>query len=65
MFMRQYAHKGDSVLVQGRLRQERWEKDGKQNSILLVNADRVSVQSRERKAAAEEPQTQAEENCPF
>lgn len=36
-----YLTKGRSVLVEGRLRQRRWEKDGQKRSKVEVVADRV------------------------
>ncbi len=37
----QYLGKGSSVLVEGRLRFEEWEKDGQKNSRISVTAERV------------------------
>ncbi len=37
----QYLQKGRSVLVEGRLKLDRWEKDGQKHSRLSVVADRV------------------------
>ena len=36
-----YAKKGSSLLVEGRLKQESWEKDGRTHTKLKVVADRV------------------------
>lgn len=41
-FVAQYFRKGKAILVEGRLKQETWEKDGKQNSKHLLVAERVS-----------------------
>jgi single-strand DNA-binding protein len=38
----EYLAKGSKVLVQGRLKQERWEKDGKKHSVLKVMANLVN-----------------------
>jgi single-strand DNA-binding protein len=39
-----YCHKGDAIIVSGRLRQERWESnDGEKRSKLSVVADRVTL----------------------
>lgn len=35
--------KGDAVLVEGELRQERWESDGNKRSKVVVNANRLTV----------------------
>lgn len=37
----QYLKKGSSVLLEGRLKLDRWEKDGQKHSRLTVVADRV------------------------
>ncbi|MDD4871031.1 MAG: single-stranded DNA-binding protein [Kiritimatiellae bacterium] len=37
----EYLHKGSPVMVEGRLRYEEWEKDGKKNNRLRVVAERV------------------------
>ena len=37
----QYLSKGSPALVEGRLKLDQWEKDGKKNSKLFVVADRV------------------------
>ncbi|MEM1225942.1 MAG: single-stranded DNA-binding protein [Planctomycetota bacterium] len=37
----EYLNKGSSVLVSGRLRQERWEKDGQKRSKVSVTVDRL------------------------
>ena len=37
----QYLSKGSPLLVEGRLKYDEWEKDGKKNSRLRVVADRV------------------------
>jgi single-strand DNA-binding protein len=35
--------KGDAVLVEGELRQERWESEGSKRSKVVVNANRLTV----------------------
>ena len=40
-FIASQLTKGDTVLVEGRLKQERWEKDGAQRSKLKINAEKV------------------------
>jgi len=42
----QYLKKGASVLVEGRLTQDRWEKDGKKFSRIKVVAESVQFLSR-------------------
>jgi len=39
----QYCHKGDPILVSGRLRLDQWEKDGQKNSKLKVIGDRMQM----------------------
>ena len=39
----QYLVKGQSVAVQGYLKQERWEKDGKKNSAVKIMADNLQL----------------------
>lgn len=33
----QYVHKGDKILIEGELRQERWEKDGQKHNKTVIN----------------------------
>lgn len=35
--------KGDAVLIEGELRQERWESEGNKRSKVVVNANRLTV----------------------
>jgi len=37
----QYLHKGDPVLIEGRLKTESWEKDGKKFSRLTVTGEKM------------------------
>lgn len=37
----QYMKKGSSILVEGRLQMDEWEKDGQKHSRIRVRADRV------------------------
>lgn len=39
--LKPYMKKGTTVAVQGRIRQDRWEKDGKKNSKICIIADNV------------------------
>jgi single-strand DNA-binding protein len=48
----QYLAKGSSLLVEGRLQYEEWEKDGQKNSRLRVVADRVQFTGAPRKGTA-------------
>lgn len=40
-FIEKYFQKGMKIALVGRLEQERWEKDGKKNSRVVINAERV------------------------
>lgn len=37
----QYLHKGSSVLIEGRLQERRWEKDGKKHSKIEIIAQNI------------------------
>lgn len=39
--VKEYCSKGKEVIVQGRVKQENWEKDGNKQSRLITVADRV------------------------
>lgn len=40
--VQQYVHKGDAVLVQGRLKMEEWQdKAGEKRSKIVINCDRI------------------------
>jgi single-strand DNA-binding protein len=47
----QYLSKGSSLLVEGRLKYDEWEKDGKKNSKLRVVADHVEFMGAPRRNA--------------
>lgn len=53
-FMGQYLRKGDMVAVSGSLKQDTWEKDGKKQSRLIVNSDRVESLGGGRKNAVKD-----------
>ena len=60
-FVEQYFTKGKAIYVEGRLRQDNWEKDGQKFSKLLIRADRVQfVESR----AEEEARVSARQGYP-
>jgi len=62
-----YLHKGSPVFVEGRLKYDQWEKDGKKNSRITVTAQRVqflggrSEEGGSQPAAARGGQQQSEE----
>ena len=39
----QYLTKGRQIVVQGELRQERWEKDGQKQSKVRINANAIQL----------------------
>lgn len=39
----QYASKGKQVGIEGRLKQERWEKDGKKESRVIINVENLQL----------------------
>ncbi len=41
--LNQYLTKGKEIAVQGRMKQERWEKDGQNHSKIVINADSVQL----------------------
>ena len=44
----EYFTKGSPILIEGRLKQDRWEKDGQKHSKLKVTADKIEfISSRE------------------
>jgi single-strand DNA-binding protein len=69
----QYLHKGSSVLVEGRLKQDRWEKDGQKRSKIIIVANAVRFvgpkqdRSKEREPGEEEASGSggAGEDIPF
>lgn len=52
----QYLSKGSFVLIEGRLRQNVWEKDGKRRSRVEVIADNVQFLSRNNQGSSENNQ---------
>lgn len=65
----QRLSKGSPVVVQGRLRQDRWEKDGQKNSRVIVVASSISepLWGKKRAAAADTSGADPEdsEDVPF
>lgn len=65
-----YLHKGDKVTVDGKLRQDRWEKDGQKRSKIRVVVDDIDFSGNKRKAEPEpEPEPEQagvyDEDIPF
>jgi len=41
--MKKYLHKGKSIAVQGKLDQDRWEKDGQNKSRVYIRAENIQL----------------------
>ena len=63
----QHKTKGDFLMVDGRLRQHSWERDGQRHSRLTVVADQVSFGPNTKGAAGAPPPAEGEEkeDLPF
>jgi single-strand DNA-binding protein len=46
-----YLVKGTGVVVQGELRQERWEKDGEKRSAMKITVNAISLKGRREKSS--------------
>lgn len=66
--LKQYLLKGTQVAIEGHLRQERWEKDGKKQSALKVVVDEIQLLSKgngsQKKVAEEKATTENAEGFP-
>lgn len=56
-YLSTYAHKGDTVVAEGNLMVNRYEKDGKQQVFVQVNARRVQLISKAKKEEQASMQT--------
>lgn len=66
--LKSYLEKGSRVAVEGRLRQQRWEKDGQKRSRIEVVVEELCMFFDKGRTAASEPQTGValyEEDVPF
>lgn len=63
----EYLQKGSGVLVEGRLRQEMWEKDGKKNEKTGIVASRVHFTSKPKERSGEDAPAASvsDEETPF
>ena len=58
-YLSTYIHKGNRIAITGRLEQERWEKDGKKYSKVLVVVNEVTpAEYSDKKPSQDEPQEQ-------
>ena len=49
-----YLSKGSGIIVEGRLRQDRWEKDGKTQSRVRIAANNIHFMPKKRDAVSEQ-----------
>jgi single-strand DNA-binding protein len=61
----EHVGKGQSILIEGRLKQERWEKEGQKKSAVRVYIDTVQFLSPKKETTAGTPQGVADEDIPF
>ena len=59
-FIEKYFKKGMKIALVGRLEQERWEKDGKKNSRVVINAERVEFGESKAKPSEESKEKKPE-----
>jgi single-strand DNA-binding protein len=67
-FVNEYLVKGDSVLVEGRLKQDTWETDGQKRSRLLVVCDKLQAITFKKKDAQDQDKQDSgpeEDETPF
>ena len=55
-----YLKKGRGVIVEGRLKQDRWEKDGKMQSRVRISANSIHFMPKRADSASREPQAAAQ-----
>ena len=58
----QYLTKGQQVSISGELRQERWEKDGKQNSRVTISVNNLQLIGGKTDSTKREPRNNSNEN---
>ena len=58
----QYLTKGQQVSISGELRQERWEKDGKQNSRVTISVNNLQLIGGKSDNTKKEPRNNSNEN---
>ncbi|MBN1869552.1 MAG: single-stranded DNA-binding protein [Candidatus Omnitrophica bacterium] len=55
-----YLSKGSGIIVEGRLRQDRWEKDGKTQSRVRIAANSIHFLPKRGEAAGRQPEADVE-----
>ena len=61
----EYLSKGSLILVEGKLRQERWESEGKQRSKVVIIAKRVQFLEKKKQQEDVEPDPDMDGKYPF
>lgn len=63
--LNQYLTKGQAVVISGHLKQDRWEKDGKKNSAVIIEAEQVQlVGNKKDSGGGSQPSQSTEEPFP-
>lgn len=60
----QYLRKGRTVLVEGRLQMDAWEKDGQKRTKLKIRASAVKFMAPPPQGQQQQPQQRAEQDAP-
>jgi single-strand DNA-binding protein len=60
-----YLKKGTKVMIEGRIKQERWDKDGKTQSRVKVIINQIQFQSKKEGAESTNGGYNAEDEIPF
>ena len=63
--IKNYLHKGKQVAIDGRLKQDRWEKDGRTNTKVYVIADNMQLLGGEANSAPKQDADGFPEDVPF
>ena len=66
--LNQYVHKGDPLLVRGKLDYQQWEKDGKKQSKIKIIVDDFEFLGKSNKSAEpakQDPPGDAEQSVPY
>ena len=61
----EFVGKGQSILIEGRLKQERWEKEGQKKSAVRVYIDTVQFLSPKKEAAMDTAAGPTNDDIPF
>lgn len=62
----EYVRKGSQIVIEGRLKQERWEKDGQKRSKIVVVVESLQfLQKKGEEAGGQNPRVYSDEDVPF